>query len=84
MADEEFYMTDAEIDAKHIKLRGSLKLKYPPREACCRVRCVQGDNQTRGHQCFLTSGHDGSHEFSSECGQIEPPTEYLGRVNLSA
>lgn len=68
-------MTDAEIDAKHIRLRGSLKYKYPPRESSCRHECGNTDYyKVAGkppihHRCFLAVGHDGDCEFSSECGR---------------
>lgn len=70
-------MTDAEIDAKHIRLRGSLALKYPPREACCWNECGLDDYFQRNgkppkqHRCFLTNRHQGPCEFSSECATYE-------------
>lgn len=84
-SEEAFYMTDAEIDAKHIRLRGSLAPKYPPREACCQKRCGAGDNNSDRdgqHQCFLVPGHADAHEFSSECGRLQPKAEFLGRLDL--
>lgn len=66
-------MTDEEINAKHIRLRGSLDLKYPRREASCRNECgvddypKHKDRPPVQHRCFLTIGHKGSCEFSSEC-----------------
>lgn len=66
-------MTDAEIDAKHISLRGSLKYKYPPRESSCRHECGASDyfkvvsKPPEHHRCFLAIGHQGDCEFSSEC-----------------
>lgn len=66
-------MSDEEINAKHVRIRGSLALKYPRRENCCRNECGINDyRQPNGkppiqHRCFLAVGHMGSCEFSSEC-----------------
>lgn len=66
-------MSDEEINAKHIRLRGSLDLKYPRREASCRHECgvddypKHPDKPPVQHRCFLAIGHKGPCEFSSEC-----------------
>lgn len=67
------FESDEAMDAKHIRLRGSLALKYPPREASCRHECGLDDyRKSEGkppvqHRCFLAVGHQGPCEFSSEC-----------------
>jgi hypothetical protein len=72
---------DESLNKKHLRLRGSLKLKYPPREARCRSTCagvdylvMSGPNKTQlaGHPCFLAIDHAGPCEFSSECAPSKP------------
>lgn len=63
---------------KHKRIRGSLELKYPPKESCCRKGCgyqhykveIRGKTETRQHPCFLAIGHEGPCEFSSECASM--------------
>jgi hypothetical protein len=73
--DAPFYMTDVEIDQKHIRLCGGRALKYPPRDFACTEFCGHGDspseeskqNPQGDHRCFLAPHSQGDHEFSSEC-----------------
>lgn len=63
-------MTDAQITAKHRRLRGSDALKYPPPHLACIEMCGLC---TPGHRCFLMAGHTPKdiHEFSSVCLRTE-------------
>lgn len=60
-------------DRKHIRIRGSLAYKYPPKDSRCRLECGLIDyakiidKPAVGHPCFLAIGHSGPCEFSSEC-----------------
>jgi hypothetical protein len=74
--DVECCMTQAEINAKHIAIRGSLAYKYPPKESRCREKCGLADmsvidnksiRKYVDHGCFLAIGHKGECQFSSEC-----------------
>lgn len=68
-------MTDAEINAKHIKLRGTTALRYAgEREKRCEEVCGyldhppdEGDEDWRHHRCFRVAKHEDICEFSSEC-----------------
>lgn len=70
-------MTQVEINRKHVRIRGSMAYKYPPKESRCRTKCGLGDmpvldrfqnRKHEDHRCFLGIAHDGDCEFSSECG----------------
>lgn len=68
-------MEDWEIDAKHRRIRGSDRLKYPPN----RLRCIKNCGQSHceiatpkgriwiPHRCFLEVDHEVRCQFSSEC-----------------
>jgi hypothetical protein len=71
-------LTDKEIEgynAKHKRIRGSLALKYPPKESRCGGECgrldyrveIRGREQVKHHPCVLAESHKGECEFSSEC-----------------
>lgn len=68
-------MTDAEINAKHIRLRGSTALRYAgERQKRCEDVCGfldlppdEEDGEWRHHRCFLLAKHKDICEFSSEC-----------------
>lgn len=72
-------MTDEEVNAKHLRVRGSDRYKYPPNESRCKAECgieghcvdthrFTGKTRIVQHRCFLALGHGGFCEFSSECG----------------
>lgn len=69
-------LTYSQIEAKHLRLRGTTDLRYPPNQHRCRLRCGlddmrdgEGERQRiSSHCCFLRSNHDGPCEWSSECG----------------
>ena len=82
--DIECCMTQAEINAKHVAIRGSLAYKYPPKESRCHEKCGLADmpvvdrNQNRkyaDHGCFLAIGHKGECQFSSECKLLSSQLE---------
>lgn len=54
-------------NAKHVRLRGSERLKYPLMSQACKVECGHGDDKRHDHRCVLAVGHEGTHEWSSEC-----------------
>jgi len=57
-------LTNAEIVARHLALRGSNAMRYPRAENACVHRCSAGDCR-----CFLfPHGPETPHEFSSGCG----------------
>ena len=65
-------LTNAEIVARHLALRGSNAIKYPRVQNACVHRCGRDDNGGNQHRCFL--GHHGpevNHEFSSECESMK-------------
>lgn len=80
------------FSAKHRALRGSDRLKYPPRGGRCKSECGIPDHdsfyltnlgrnrkqQKQEHRCFLAIGHRGCCEFSSECGRAD----VLGATNI--
>lgn len=65
-------LTYAQIERKHLRLRGTHNLRYPPNAHRCRLRCGLDDmrdgERVNSHTCFLRSNHDGPCEWSSECG----------------
>lgn len=72
---------DPEIEGynkKHRRVRGSLQLKYPPKESRCLKTCgtlhyqvdTRKGKEYREHPCFLAIGHEGLCEFSSECALL--------------
>ena len=65
-------MTEGEINDKHFRIRGSMDLKYPPRDQACLAPCGFKDARQLGelprdHVCVLERHHKGECEFSSEC-----------------
>jgi hypothetical protein len=80
-------LTDDELEGynvKHKRIRGSSRLKYPPNESRCLQRCgieahdtwthrFTGKVFSTEHRCFLSLGHEGPCEFSSECGVFLSP-----------
>jgi hypothetical protein len=78
-------LTEAEVEninRKHRLIRGSMELKFPPKEARCRNTCgelhcevpIEDEYRWVEHPCFLKPGHVGDCEFSSECDQSSPVT----------
>lgn len=64
-------MDDESINAKHLRIRGTLDYKYPPPESACKSGCGAGDDKlnkkTSDHRCVLAIGHEGDCMWSWEC-----------------
>lgn len=54
-------LTDGQMWRKHIRIRGSRELKYPPPESACHSRCGKGDTaEGTGHRCSSSHTHSRS------------------------
>lgn len=79
-------MEEWEIDAKHRRIRGSNRLKYPGNEDRCQKTCGKSHCEVRtskgrqwiAHRCFLAVDHECECQFSSECSSP------LGVANVAA
>lgn len=66
-------MTLKQVNDKHVRIRGSIDLKYPPRDQCCLKPCGHNDLRETGmparhHVCVLNRHDTGKAcEFSWEC-----------------
>lgn len=59
----------ASVNLRHVRLRGSLALKYHPPDTWCGQLCQRGDSDNfKSHPCGLGRSHTDEHEWSSECG----------------